>query len=253
MKGAKIHLYLQRNSPTIVSCIGVIGVVATTIAAVKATPKALSLIENEKAYINKQLKEGGWQTRVDKLTTAETIKVAWKCYIPTALVGLSTIACIFGANALNKRQQTALTGAYILLDNAFKEYKDKVNELLGDNADTQVQKAIVKDKYSKIDILQSEEGQIFYEYNYGEFFERSKEEVLRAEFQLNLRFASRGYTTLNDFYELLDLPITQEGEIIGWSTDECYSMIDFEHEIFTMDDGLECIIINLPIAPSINY
>lgn len=245
MKGAKIRLYLQRNSPTIVSCIGAVGVVATTIAAVKATPKALSLIENEKAYINKQLEEGGWQTRVDKLTTAETIKAAWKCYIPTAIIGLSTITCIFGANALNKRQQAAITSAYMLLDNTYKQYKEKVSKLLGDNADTMIKKSIIEDQYSEITL--------FYEYHYGEFFERRKADVLNAEYQLNLKFASQGYACLNDFFELLGLPITQEGEVIGWSTQEGYSAIDFEHQLLELDDGMECTIINLPISPSICY
>lgn len=251
MKGAKISLYLKRNSPTILSIVGSIGVMTTTIAAIKATPKALSLMENEKAHINKQLEQGGWQTRVDKLTIAETIKATWKCYIPTALIGLSTITCIFGANALNKNQQAALTSAYILLDNAYKEYKDKVSTLLGDDANRHIQKSIVEDKYKETDISLGEEKQLFYEYNYGEFFERTKMEVLNAEYNFNKMFSSIGYATLNDFYELLGLPLTQEGNIIGWTVQEGYSLVDFEHELLIMDDGLECIYINLPVSPSL--
>lgn len=49
---------------------------------------------------------------------------AWKCYIPTAAFGLSTIACIMGANALNSRKQAALTSAYALINQSYKEYKD---------------------------------------------------------------------------------------------------------------------------------
>lgn len=245
MKGAKIRLYLQRNSPTIVSCIGAVGVVATTIAAVKATPKALLLIENEKESINKQLKEDGRETRVDKLSATEIVKATWKCYIPTAIIGLLTIVCIFGANALNKRQQAAIASAYMMLDNAFKQYKEKAHDLLNDDDDAMIKKSIIEDKYSEITL--------FYEYHYGEFFERRKADVLNAEYQLNLKFASQGYACLNDFFELLGLPITQEGEVIGWSTQEGYSAIDFEHQLLELDDGMECTIINLPISPSICY
>lgn len=251
MKGAKISLYLKRNSPTILSIVGSIGVMTTTISAVKATPKALSLIEDEKARINKQLEQGGWQTRVDKLSTTEIIKTTWKCYIPTAVIGLSTIACIFGANTLNKNRQAALTSAYMLLDNTYKEYKSKVGTLLGDDANTHIQKSIVEDKYEETDISVDGEKQLFYEYNYGEFFERTKMEVLNAEYNFNKMFASRGYATLNDFYELLGLPLTQEGNIIGWTVQEGYSLVDFEHELLIMDDGLECIYINLPVSPSL--
>ena len=235
MKGAKISLYLKRNSPTILSIVGSIGVVATTISAVKATPKALSLLDD----------------KPDDLSTAEIIKTTWKCYIPTAVIGLSTIACIFGANTLNKNRQAALTSAYMLLDNTYKEYKSKVGTLLGDDANVHIQKSIVEDKYEETDISVDGEKQLFYEYNYGEFFERTKMEVLNAEYNFNKMFASRGYATLNDFYELLDLPLTQEGNIIGWTVQEGYSLVDFEHELLIMDDGLECIYINLPVSPSL--
>lgn len=83
----------------------------TAVMAVKATPKALRLIEEAE-------KEKG-----KKLTKTETVKVAWTPYIPTVLVGASTIACIFGANVLNKRRQAALMSAYALLDSSYKEYK----------------------------------------------------------------------------------------------------------------------------------
>lgn len=235
MKGAKISLYLKRNSPTILSIVGSIGVVATTISAVKATPKALSLLDD----------------KPDDLSTAEIIKTTWKCYIPTAVIGLSTIACIFGANTLNKNRQAALTSAYMLLDNTYKEYKSKVGALLGDDANVHIQKSIVEDKYEETDISVDGEKQLFYEYNYGEFFERTKMEVLNAEYNFNKMFASRGYATLNDFYELLGLPLTQEGDIIGWTVQEGYSLVDFEHELLIMDDGLECIYINLPVSPSL--
>lgn len=235
MKGAKINLYLKHNSPTILSIVGSIGVVATTISAVKATPKALALLDD----------------KPDDSSTVEIIKTTWKCYIPTAMIGLSTIACIFGANALNKNRQAALTSAYMLLDNAYKEYKSKVGILLGDDANVHIQKSIVEDKYEKIDISVDDEKQLFYEYNYGEFFERTKMEVLNAEYNFNKLFASRGYATLNDFYELLDLPLSQEGNVIGWTVQEGYSLVDFEHELLIMDDGLECIYINLPVSPSL--
>lgn len=57
-------------------------------------------------------------------TKTEAIAAAWKCYIPAVAIGASTIACIMGANALNRRQQAALTSAYALVQSSYKEYKD---------------------------------------------------------------------------------------------------------------------------------
>lgn len=52
MKGllGKAKSSLKRSSPTILTIIGVIGVVSTTVMAVKATPKALEIIEKNTEY-----------------------------------------------------------------------------------------------------------------------------------------------------------------------------------------------------------
>ena len=107
-------LFFKRNSSTILTCVGALGVVTTSVLAVKATPKALALIEAAK------------EEKGEELTPVETVQVAGPVYIPAIVTGVSTIACIFGANALNKRQQAALMSAYALLDSSYKEYKAKV-------------------------------------------------------------------------------------------------------------------------------
>ena len=95
-------LFLKKNASTILTCIGSAGVIATSVMAVKATPKALALLENAET-------EKG-----EGLTKIEKIKVVGPAYIPAVLIGASTIACIFGANILNQRQQAALMSAYAL-------------------------------------------------------------------------------------------------------------------------------------------
>ena len=44
----KVGQALKKASPTILSCLGALGVVATAVLAVKATPKALERIEDAK-------------------------------------------------------------------------------------------------------------------------------------------------------------------------------------------------------------
>lgn len=43
-----VRLFTKRNTSTVLTCLGGVGVVATTVLAVKAMPKALQLIEEEK-------------------------------------------------------------------------------------------------------------------------------------------------------------------------------------------------------------
>ena len=108
----------KKATPTILTCISAAGVVVTVALAVKATPKALKCIEKEKEVKNA---ENG-----ENLTRMETIAACWRCYIPAAATGIATIGCIFGANALNRRQQASLVSAYALASRSFNSYKQKV-------------------------------------------------------------------------------------------------------------------------------
>lgn len=227
---SSLKLQLKRGSPTILTCLGAIGLFATTIAAVKATPKAVEQIKSD-SRANHDGDPYGY-------TKAEAVKSSWRFYIPTAIFGVSTLACMFGANALNKKQQAALTSAYMLLNNTYKEFVKK-------DTDVEVRKAVVEEKLERKDISPSDECALFYEFNYGEFFERDLAQVLSAEYQFNQKFISEGHATLNDFYELIDLPKSEAGEALGWVHDITYPYVDFIHELVEMEDGMECYIICL--------
>lgn len=239
MKGVRnLKLWLNRASPTILSAIGAIGVLTTAATAITATPKALELIRHD----SRENHDGDPYA----YTNLEAFKSAWKCYIPTVTLAVSTIACILGANALNKRQQAALTSAYMLLNNTYKDLVKK-------DASKTIQKAVVKDKVIENDVHSENEQCLFYEFNYGDFFECGLGEILSAEYRLNQLFVKSGYVTLNDFYELLGLPKTKEGEILGWSRDDGHPLVDFEHELVELEDGMECYFIYLPEYPTPNY
>ena len=120
----KSGLYINKYSPVALSCIASVGVVVTAVVAVKATPKAVVKIHAD----SRKNHDGDPYA----YTKQEAVASAWKCYIPAVAIGASTIACIMGANALNRRQQAALTSAYALVQNSYKEYKDKLKELYGE-------------------------------------------------------------------------------------------------------------------------
>jgi hypothetical protein len=231
-------LFFKRNASTILTCVGGIGVVATAVVAVKDTPKAMQIIE-------KKTEEKG-----EDLTTIEKIKVAGPVYIPAIAIGVSTIACIFGANALSKRSQASLVSAYALLDNSYKEYKKKVEELYGEGADARVKGEIVRDKYDETDVSREDEKQLFYDYFSERYFESTMEEVLKAEYELNRELHTKDYAYLNEFYDLLGLDGIQSGWDLGWSMGASLShywktWIDFRHEKVEMEDGMECYILTM--------
>lgn len=242
----RASLYVRRNAPTILTCVGGIGVVATSVMAVKATPKALRLLEEAKA-------EKG-----DDLTKLEVVATAGPAYIPAAITGVATIACIFGANILNQRQQASLASAYALIDNSYKEYKKKVEELYGKEADAQVKKEIAKDKHKKADIQEEDGKLLFYDEFSGRFFNATMEDVLRAEYHVNREIDNLGWATLNEFYLKAGLEPIEGGFDVGWTEEEnraryWQSWVDFSQPKTILDDGLECYIITMYQEPYPNY
>ena len=248
----KTKWFLKRNGSTILTIGGAAGVITTAVVAVKETPKALYLLEQAK-------KEKG-----EDLTKFEKVKVAGPVYIPSIILGVSTIACIFGANVLNKRQQSAMASAYALLDSSYKEYKKKIKEMYGEDADTLVRNSIAKDKYEEVNIEripedeEDDEKRLFYDEFSEQYFRATTAEVLKAEYEVNREMAAQGGVALNRFYELLDIDKMKISDDIGWSLGTLSDLywafwIEFDHEKVIMDDDMECTIIRLCYEPVINF
>lgn len=246
----KTELFCKRNGATILTCLGGVGVVATSVMAVKATPKALKNLDKAK------------EEKGEELTSIEKLKVAGPNYIPSAITGFGTIACIFGANILNKRHQAALVSAYTLVDSSFKEYKRKLIELYGEETHNEIIDALAVEKAEQMGVHapgiasdntlyideQCGDMRLFYDEHSGRIFEATLEQVMAAEYHLNRNYTLRGYAWLNEFYLFLGLEQTDYGSVMGWSTESGFDWIDFDHRK-TIIKGKECYIVYTPYGP----
>ena len=224
---------LKRASPTILACVGAVGLVATVVEAVRVTPKAMHICAE--LQVEKFEEDGSEPNKLDY------VKAAWKCYIPTAILGAVTIASIFISNGLNKKQQATLASAYALADRTLREYKKKMH-LLND-----------PDNESSKVVVGNDDKIIFYEEYYGQFFEKTMAEVKEAEYELNRLLATEGEATMNDFFKLLDLDTFELYDCLGWSKkDTCDNWIDFGHDMVEMDD-MECCVIDIYNPPVMYY
>lgn len=258
----KSGLYIRKYSPVALSCVASIGVIVTAVVAVKVTPKALVLI-----HTDSKKNHGGDPYAYTK---KEAVLSAWKCYIPAVAFGASTIACIMGANALNRRQQAALTSAYALVQNSYKEYKDKLKELYGEETHNAIVNSIVAEKCKEASIsspsfisnssldfgegMEPEITRTFYDSFSQRYFESTIEKVIQAEYHLNRNFMFAGVIPLNDFYEFLGLERTDFGDKVGWSSvnGDIY-WIDFNHHRLTLEDGMEIYIIDMVFEPTADW
>lgn len=238
--------YLAQYTPEILTGIGITGMIATTVLAVKETPKALRLIEDA------QYDKG------DFLTPKEKVQACWKCYVPAAVTGTTSIACLIGATSVNARRTAALAAAYQISETALTEYKEKVVETLGEKREQAVrekvaQERIDKDPVSKSEVIITGRGNtLCYDYISKRYFEGDIDRIRKIENRLNKQMLHDicGYVSLNEFYDEINLDRVEYGDDIGWNTDY---MIDLDISPGMSEDERPCLVIGHHVAPRYNY
>ena len=244
---------LSRHSPEILVGLGIAGMITTTVLAVKATPKALQLIDEKKKELE-----------VDKLTPLETVKTTWKCYIPAAVTGGAAIACVIGANSVNAKRNAALATAYKLSETAFSEYRGKVVEEIGEKKERRVRDKVSEEQIknnpiSKTEVIVTGRGQtLFFEPLSHRYFYSDMEKIKRAENNLNKQIICDAFdhgVSVNDFYEEIGIPGTATGDSLGWKVD---NLIDIYPSPQMAEEGTEyegqpCIVLSHGNPPKYDF
>lgn len=238
---------LKKHSPGILTGIGIVGLLVTSVMAVDATPKAMELIREKKEELG-----------VEKLTAAETVKATWKCYIPAAVTAATSVACIVGANSVNAKRQAALATACTLSETAMREYKDKVIETIGEKKEREVMDAIAKDKIeknpvSKSEVILTNKGDtLCFDPWSSRYFKSDAEKLRKAVNDLNYQLINEGCVTLNDFYYDIGLEETRPGETLGWNINRG-GQVQFRFSSQVAEDGTPCLVLEFINPPSYDY
>lgn len=237
---------LSEHSPEILTGIGITGLLSTTILAVKATPKALQLIDEKKEEMN-----------TDELTNTEVVKTCWKCYIPAAVTASVSVACLIGANSVNSKRNAVLATAYKLSESAFSEYKEKVIETIGEKKEEEVRDKIAKGRIEKNPVKNNEviitgKGDVLcYDIVSGRYFKSDVDKIRKAENTLNKKLMNDMYCSLNEFYDLIGLPFTQMGFELGWNVND--SLVEIEFSTQLSEDDTPCVVIQYSVLPKCDY
>lgn len=249
-----IQKAVTKKSPEILTGIGIAGMITTTVLAVKATPKALELIENAK--------ESKKTYPDDKpgLNALETVKVAWKPYVPAAVTGVVSVACLIGASSVSARRNAALATAYQLSTNALNEYKEKVVETLGEKKEKVIREKVAQDKVtnnpvSKSEVVITGRGDVlFLEPVSMRYFTSDIETVRRIINDINYRMTSgmEEYISLSEFYDEIGLSHTSTSDDIGWNLyNDGQLRMDFHPTV--AEDGKPCLMLDYNVSPRYNY
>lgn len=240
---------VSKHSPEILTGLGVAGMITTTVLAVKATPKALQLIDEKKKEEN-----------TDKLTVVETIKATWKPYVPAAVTGVVSVGCLIGANSVNLKRNAALATAYQLSSTALEDYKEKMIETVGEKKEKAMRDKIAQEKVDKnpvesTNVIITGNGKtLCYDPQFGQYFESTIDDIKRAVTELNYRMVDKGeeYVSLNDFYDELGVDRIDVGEDLGWNVGRDGKIVVTTSATIAKNN-IPCVVIHYDVAPKYEY
>lgn len=256
---------LSKHSPEILTGIGIAGMITATIFAVKATPKAMTLIEKRKEEINDKRMTDIQETTGDmrnyneitKLGLGDTIKATWKCYIPTVVTASVSIACLIGASSVKSKRNAVLATAYQLSETALAEYREKVVETIGEKKEAAIRDKVNKERLEKNPVKNNEVivtakgNTLCYDHMTGRYFTSDIDKINKAVNEINNRILHEYYASVNDLYSELGLYHTSLGEKMGWNSDMGLLEVSFSAQV--ADDGNPCLVLDFNHPPKYDF
>ena len=175
-----------------------------------------------------------------------------KTYAPAVAIGTLSIASILASNNILRKRNVALAAAYATVDKSFKEYRNRVIEKFGQEVDRELKYNIKAEKVPTIEVDEETGKEKKVKKNafvvnpsdvsgYARFFEKytvdeDGNSILNPHWEPNNEYnimfikAQENYANdllrakkrlfLNDVYEMLGLPRTKAGQVVGWVYDE---------------------------------
>lgn len=244
---------LKKHSPEILVGVGVVGVVTSAVLACKATTRVEAVldkakndvetvkhfVENPQDFPEEYTPEDGKKDLaiIYTKTAVELVKL----YAPAVVLGTASLACIIASHNILTKRNAATAAALASVTKSFKEYRGNVIERFGEDLDKELrfnvkakefEETVVNDKGEEEKVTKTVQVANPNEYSdYARCFDNgctgwSKD----AEYNLMFlkrqqqyatdKLRAQGFLFLNDVYEMLGIPKTKAGQIVGWVYDE---------------------------------
>ena len=248
----KAGFQLKKHSPEILIVAGVAGAVTSAVMACKATTKLNDILEESKEQVDKiheamehpenlpeEYTEEDGKKDLTIVYTQTAVKLL-KLYGPSIVLGGLSITAILTSNNIMRKRNIAIAAAYTAVDKSFKDYRGRVVERFGKDLDRElrynikkeeVEETIVDEKTGKEKTIKKTIDVANDVSEFAKFFDDgctgwTKDPELNLAFLLkqqafaNDKLKANGYLYLNEVYDMLGIPRTKAGQIVGWIYDE---------------------------------
>lgn len=249
---SKLSFTVKKHSPEILITAGTIGVVTSAVLACKATLKLNNVLDESKNTIKKIHEVSEDENMKDKYTEEDAkkdltityvqtgVKIA-KLYAPSIILGALSLTAVLASNNILRKRNVALAAAYTAIDRSFKEYRGRVVERFGKELDNELRYNIkakeieetvtdengnektVKKTINVADPnLYSDYARVFDESCIG--WSKTPEYNLvflkQQQAHANKLLQQNGYLFLNEVYDMIGVPRSKAGQVVGWIYDE---------------------------------
>lgn len=242
---------VKKHSPEILMVAGIAGAIVGTVLACKATTKVSEIIEEKNKNVEDvhtclEEKPNEYTEEDSKkdltIIYAQTGVKLFKLYAPAIGVMALSFASIIAGHKVLKKRNVAIAAAYAAIDKGFKQYRKNVIEEFGEGVDQQMRFGLKSKEIKKKDkdgkTVKETEYYIDPDTNpldniseYARFFDATSENfakdpeynmmfLRRQQDYANEMLKSRGHLFLNEVYDLLDIPRSKAGQVVGWVYDK---------------------------------
>lgn len=248
----KVGFIFKKHSPEILIVAGVAGAVTSAVMACKASTKLSEVLEESKKevdQIHEYVEEKGYSEEYTEDDSKKDLAIAYthmglnlvKLYAPSVILGALSIASILASNNIIRKRNMALAAAYAAIDSNFKEYRNRVVERFGKELDRElkynikakeIEETIVDENGEETVVKKTVNSAELSKYSeFAKFFDEQSScwtkdadynlmFLRRIQDQANDKLRLRGHLFLNEVYDMLDIPRTRAGAVVGWVYDE---------------------------------
>lgn len=247
----KMSLKTKKYSPEILVGVGIVGVIVSAVMACKETTKASEILDEmheDLDKVNEAAETLSAEVYSDEDHKKDTtivyvqtgIKIA-KLYAPSIILGTLSITSILAGHNILRKRNLALAAAYATIDKGFKEYRNRVIERFGKELDHELRYNIKAKEFNTVEVDEKGKEKVkketvniadpnefsvyarFYDDGCKGWSKDPEFNLLFLKQQMNYAndvLKKRGYVFLNEVYEMLGIPKTKAGQIVGWIYDE---------------------------------
>lgn len=246
----RLSLQLKKHSPEILIVAGVVGTVASAVMACKATTKVNDILTEAKTQIDQvhevaKTKSDVYSEEDSKkdlaIIYAQTGVKLVKLYAPSVILGTLSLTSIVSSHHILRKRNMALAAAYTAVDTSFKEYRGRVIDRFGEELDRELKYNIKAREIEEVSVNDKGEEEVTTKTvevanpneisDYARFYDDgnigwSKDPetnlmfLRRQQDWANELLKAKGHLFLNEVYDMLGIPRTKAGQVVGWIYDE---------------------------------